>query len=135
MTYRVNDAIRCLPLNKTAVDVFADFFRYLFDCARTYIQQTHPNGVEFWSSIDKDIEFVLTHPNGWEGAQQNQMRKAATLAGLVPKDVAGQSRIHFVTEGEASLHFCVQNGLGSLVSDVRAHDIFFFVPSTSCAAL
>lgn len=117
--HHVIDAIRPLPLNKRAIDVFADFLRYLFECARTYIQQTHPNGTQFWSSIETDIEFVLTHPNGWEGAQQNLMRRAAVLAGLVSDDVVGQSRVHFVTEGEASLHFCVQNGLSSHVLDVR----------------
>ena len=39
------------------------------------------------------------------------MRRAAVLAGLVPDDASGHARLSFVTEGEASLHFSVQNGL------------------------
>jgi hypothetical protein len=39
------------------------------------------------------------------------MRKAAILAKLVPDTTAGHARLSFITEGEASLHFAVQNGL------------------------
>ena len=39
------------------------------------------------------------------------MRTAAVQAGLIHDDEDGQSRLSFVTEGEASLHFCVQSGL------------------------
>lgn len=94
-------------------DVFADFLAYLFHCARKYIVETHPNGESLWTSVQDRIEVVLSHPNGWEGAQQGHMREAAVLAGLVPDTVAGHSRVHFVTEGEASLHYCVNSGLAS----------------------
>jgi hypothetical protein len=100
-----------LPPNKTIVQVFADFLRYLFQCADSYIQQTHANGHVLWASVEHDIDYVLSHPNGWEGFQQAQMRKAAVLAGLIPDDATGHSRISFVTEGEASLHFSIENGL------------------------
>jgi len=39
------------------------------------------------------------------------MRKAAIMAGLIPNTDSGRSRLTFVTEGEASLHFCIQSGL------------------------
>ena len=100
-----------LPRNKSAVEVLGDFLKYLFECARTYIQDTHASGKELWKSIQNDIDFVLTHPNGWEGAQQSQIRRAAVLAGLIPDNQRGQSRVQFVTEGEASLHFCLGCGL------------------------
>ena len=100
-----------LPLDKTVVEVFADFLRYLFECASSYIQDTHANGPDLWNSVQSDIDFVLSHPNGWEGAQQNEMRRAAVLAQLIPDNESGHSRISFVTEGEASLHFSVENGL------------------------
>ena len=65
-----------------------------------------------WSRLmESDMDFVLSHPNGWEGTQQNEMRRAAVLAGLVSDNPSGHSRLSFVTEGEASLHFSVQNGL------------------------
>ncbi|KAF5374600.1 hypothetical protein D9615_008990 [Tricholomella constricta] len=107
----VTHKIPPLPNNKTVLDVFTDFLRYLFKCAQTYIQETHANGADLWASLQDRIEFVLTHPNGWEGAQQAQMRNAAVHAGLVPDANEGRSRVHFVTEGEASLHFCIQSGL------------------------
>lgn len=110
-----HDKIPPLPKNKTVIDLFTDFMKYLYICAREYIRDTHANGADIWASIESQdgIDFVLTHPNGWEGAQQAQMRRAAVRAGLVPNTNAGRSRIQFVTEGEASLHFCILNGLAT----------------------
>ena len=103
--------IPSLPLNKTVVEVFADFLAYLLECALRYIQDHHANGEELWDSVKDQIYFVLSHPNGWEGSQQAQMRKAAVLAKLIPDTIPGRARLSFVTEGEASLHFSVKNGL------------------------
>jgi len=58
-----------------------------------------------WKRLESTIEYVLGHPNGWEGGQQDLMRKAAILAGFIPNTEAGRSDLFFVTEGEASLHF------------------------------
>ncbi|KAJ6626671.1 hypothetical protein B0H10DRAFT_1998098 [Mycena sp. CBHHK59/15] len=102
-----------LPANKKAVDVYADFLRYLFRCARVYIEEAYPAGNALWIALQDGIEFILTHPNGWEGEQQSEMRKAAIVAGLIPNNADGHKRVHFVTEGEASLHFCIRNGLAS----------------------
>lgn len=110
-TLDISKQLPPLPPDKTIVQVFADFLRYLFQCAESYIQQTHANGHDLWASVEHDIDYVLSHPNGWEGFQQAQMRKAAVLAGLIPDDATGHSRISFVTEGEASLHFSIENGL------------------------
>ncbi|KAH9485825.1 Heat shock 70 kDa protein 12A [Psilocybe cubensis] len=107
----VTQTIPPLPEGKTATEVFADFLRYLYQCARTYIEETHANGVDLWRNLESRTDFVLTHPNGWEGAQQSLMRRAAVLAGLIPDSPAGQRRLSFVTEGEASLHFCISSGL------------------------
>lgn len=90
-----------------------DFLHYLFGCAKAHILENHASGVSVWNSLEKSIEFILTHPNGWEGPQQKQIRQAAELGGLVPAGEEGQSRIHLLTEGEASLHFCVTNVLTS----------------------
>ncbi|PPR01388.1 hypothetical protein CVT24_006226 [Panaeolus cyanescens] len=109
----VTSEIPPLPLNKTVNEVFADFLRYLLECASAYIQSTNANGADLWTSVKGQIDFVLSHPNGWEGTQQSEMRKAAVMAGLIPDNVAGHSRLTFVTEGEASLHFSIQNGLPS----------------------
>jgi len=111
MTMALDDQEIPLPHHRTAVGVLADYLEYLYKCARQYIQDTHAAGSILWQSVQERTEFVLTHPNGWEGPQQSQMRQAAVLAGLIPDTPDGQSRIQFVTEGEASLHFCVGNGL------------------------
>jgi hypothetical protein len=66
-----------------------------------------------WDEIENSVNYVITHPNGWEGREQALLRRAAAEAGLVPDDLNGQGRIQFLTEGEASLHFCAQNGLNS----------------------
>lgn len=118
-----------LPKNKSVVDLFADFMRYLYACAKTYIQETHANGTHLWSSVESTIDFVLTHPNGWEGAQQQQMRQAAVLAELVPNTSEGHARIRFVTEGEASLHFCIQKGLTTEALKVILSAVVFYLSS------
>ena len=93
------------------MEVFADFYRYLLDCASSYIQKTHADGPKLWISVQDEIDFVLPHPNGWEVTQQREMRRAAVLADLIPDTTAGHARLSFVTEGEASLYFSIQNGL------------------------
>ncbi|KAJ4477259.1 hypothetical protein J3R30DRAFT_3290784 [Lentinula aciculospora] len=100
-----------LPYRQSAVDVFGDFLSYLFLCTRNFIRDTHANGASLWKAVEHDIQFVLSHPNGWEGAQQTKMRRAAVYGGLIPGTNEGKARIRFVTEGEASLHACVLNGL------------------------
>ncbi|KAF9222351.1 hypothetical protein BS17DRAFT_818684 [Gyrodon lividus] len=108
-----DDDIPPLPQGKSAVQVLGDFMQYLFSCARTYIIESHANGASMWRSVENRIEFVLTHPNGWEGLQQQQIRRAAELARLIPSGDEHHARIHLLTEGEASLHFCVNNVLTS----------------------
>ncbi|KAF8160149.1 hypothetical protein K438DRAFT_1921672 [Mycena galopus ATCC 62051] len=108
------NCIPALPAKKSALDVFADFLRYLFQCAKTYIVDHYDNGSALWIGVEDSMVFVLTHPNGWEGEQQAKMRTAAIIAGLIPSTGSGSSeRVHFVTEGEASLHFCIMNGLAT----------------------
>jgi hypothetical protein len=107
-----------LPKRKTAVHVFGDFLAYLYRCTRNFITDTHANGGILWNQVESDIQFVLSHPNGWEGAQQSKMRRAAIYGGLIPDTNEGKARIRFVTEGEASLHACVLNGLAADVLSV-----------------
>ncbi|KAM6502907.1 hypothetical protein JOM56_002884 [Amanita muscaria] len=93
---------------KTVFQVFTDFLQYLFKSAKEYIIESERklDPTFTWSAIERNIYFVLTHPNGWEGRQQSQMREAAVAADLVNISTA-KTRIIFVTEGEANLHFCL----------------------------
>ena len=94
-----------LPRGKTIVDVFADFMGYLFNSTKALFKASEPNGELRWDSVSRSIELVLTHPNGWGGPQQAQLRTAAVKAGII-SDTAVYSCVHFVTEGEASFSFC-----------------------------
>ena len=87
-----DDPLPPLPPGKSAVDVLTDFIRYLFDCAKIYIQEHH---VAFtWSTIEQSIEYIFTHPNGWEGVQQQLYRRAIASAGFIPNTTEGQSCVH-----------------------------------------
>lgn len=102
-------AIPPLPAGKRAVDVLADFLHYLRACAAAYIAEAHLGGADLWAATGADARYVLAHPNGWGGAEQARMRDAAVRAGLVR--ASEPARVSFVTEGEASLHFCVSAGV------------------------
>ncbi len=128
-TREINEAIAPLPPGKDVVEVFGDFYAYLLKCTMTFIQESHQNGTDLLLSVKGDIEFILSHPNGWEGAQQQQLRRAAIHAGLISDDDKGNERIHFVTEGEASLHFCIEHGLFPYIKV----SCLLFHPATRCS--
>ena len=96
-----------LPAGKSAIDVLADFTKYLFQCAKTYIQTHHP--AFLWSYSEDAIQYTFTHPSGWEGVQQQLYQQAVERAGLVPSTPEGRSRVHILSDGEANLHFCIAN--------------------------
>ncbi|EPT00710.1 hypothetical protein FOMPIDRAFT_150495 [Fomitopsis schrenkii] len=105
-----------IEVDKSTVDILADFLAYIFKHTKDHIIKTNPTGcqiLEANSASGPPIDFVLSHPNGWSGPQQSSMRRAAIIAKLVPDDDEGASRIQFVTEGEASLQFCIATGLGN----------------------
>ena len=113
-----------LPPNKTIVQVFGDFLRYLYQCARIYIQDTHASNSPLWESLEDHIEFVLTHPNSWEEAQREVLRRAAIYGGLILDTPDGHARIKYVLEGEAGLHYCISNDYSSDIIKVRQHTLF-----------
>ncbi|KAG9009250.1 hypothetical protein FRB90_008494 [Tulasnella sp. 427] len=108
-----------LPPGRTIIDVFGDFLKYMFDCVRDHIINTHVDGNRLWSSLKGTAQFVLrtpmltvqSHPNGWGSLQQGQMREAAVKGHLVPNTAGGRERIEFVTEGEASFHWCIDQAI------------------------
>jgi hypothetical protein len=97
-----------LPKGKSLQDIFADFVRYLFDSAKAFIQESEPMGQELWESLEREIDIVLSHPNGWEGREQGFLRKSVVQASIFTEEEA-LSRVSFVTEGEATFNFCVTN--------------------------
>ncbi|KAF8642450.1 hypothetical protein AX16_009486 [Volvariella volvacea WC 439] len=97
-----------LPPNKTATAVLADFLHYIVQCTQQFIIEKHFNGAVLWES-SKD--FILTHPNGWGSQQQYQMQNAALMAGIVPDTQDGRKHIHFLSEGNASLYYCIAKNI------------------------
>ena len=124
-----------LPRDKTVDDVLGDYFEYLNQAIQGHIETKHVQGNELWREVKNDSIYVLrsvspsttqitllnccSHPNGWDGSQQTHMRRAAILGGLIPDTAEGGSRIRFVSEGEASFHWCVESGLASRTLSVR----------------
>jgi hypothetical protein len=119
-----DDDIPPLPQDKTAEEILGDFINYLYTSTQKYIKESHPAGAAFWKSVENTVEYVLSLPNGWEGSQQAQMRRAAIKAGLVANDAQAQERISFVTEGEASLHYCIQKGITKEAVQVGRFPLF-----------
>lgn len=117
--------LRPLPEDKSIVDVLADFLSYMFTKTTAYILEAHANGESLWRSVENDYEVILSHPNGWGGSQQAQMRAAAVRAGLIPDAPTAHKRLHFVTEGEASMNYCV--GLGMTENGVKASGFLFLI--------
>jgi hypothetical protein len=100
------------PKNKRLADIYADFMGYLLQCTEKYFRDHFPRGKQRWKTLFPAAHFVIGHPNGWEGAPQACLRRAAVLSGLVSRDtIEDRARIHFVTEGEASLHYCLHAGI------------------------
>ncbi|KAI0734053.1 hypothetical protein C8Q72DRAFT_771544 [Fomitopsis betulina] len=61
-------------IDKSVVQIFADYLAYIFGCAKAYISDTHSVGRQILES-GSGVEFVLSHPNGWGGLQQSKMRR------------------------------------------------------------
>ena len=115
-----------LPPHKTVVQVFADFLAYLAMCAHGFIKSTHITLARGLDDLIKTSIYVMGHPNGWGGAQQGKMRQAAIMAGLIPDSAEGRSRVKFVTEGEAALHFCIKENVVEMVRPIHSVPIFPF---------
>jgi hypothetical protein len=81
-------------------DVFADFLRYLFTCACSYISEFEGHDIRDPKKVD--IEFILLIPNGWKEKEKQDLHLAAVLAGLIPH---ASDRLRFGKKGEATLHF------------------------------
>ncbi|KZV77357.1 hypothetical protein PENSPDRAFT_679530 [Peniophora sp. CONT] len=114
-----------LPLGKDVGGVIADFYGYLYQCAREHIKHALTAlGELIWDSVKDNIFFVLSHPNSWEGAQQEIMRAAAVKAKLVNEEDS-RTRISFVTEGEASMHFCITDG--QLAASIKASRLYTYL--------
>lgn len=88
--------------------VIADFLAYFFKCTRKYIRDTHPAGASLWTSIENNIDVITNSPTVCQGDERlARLREAAIRAGIVTDTPVGRAQLHFITEGEATLHYCL----------------------------
>jgi hypothetical protein len=76
---------------------------------KSFFESRTADGARIWSSLIDKSDIAISHPNGWGLQEQSILRRAAIMAEMVSEADAG-TRIRFVSEGEASVHFCLIHG-------------------------
>ncbi|KAG8690508.1 hypothetical protein FRC11_011049, partial [Ceratobasidium sp. 423] len=92
-----------LPFGVSLSQIYTDFLGYLLRHTRTYFEDHVIHGSLIWEKCAPNMLIVLAHPNGWSTREQNFMKQALLDVGPEYKNY----QITFVTEGEASVHFCM----------------------------
>ncbi|KAG8727547.1 hypothetical protein FRC11_012944, partial [Ceratobasidium sp. 423] len=97
-----------LPPGVTLRQIYTDFLRYLLKHTKEYFEDRILDGKLIWERYHSTMEVVLAHPNGWGIREQAFLRQVATEAGFAASEHA-QKNIRFLTEAEASVHFCIHH--------------------------
>ncbi|QRW20327.1 heat shock protein 70 kDa 12A [Rhizoctonia solani] len=97
-----------LPPGVNLGQIYADFLRYLLKYTQEYFEDRILDGKSIWERYSPNMEVVIAHPNGWGLREQTFLRKAAVDAGVSAHEQA-QKNIRFLTEAEASVHFCIHH--------------------------
>ena len=100
---------KALPQGVAVETIYSDFLRYVLKNTRAFFETRTPNGATIWQQLIDDADIIIAHPNAWGLREQHVLRRAAIRADCVPVARA-DSRIRFVSEGEASVHFCIVHG-------------------------
>ncbi|PVF93794.1 hypothetical protein CPB86DRAFT_741882 [Serendipita vermifera] len=98
-----------IPALPTGVDlrkVYSDFIQYLYNHTRSFFIESMPNGDSIWMRLQSKFVVIFCHPNGWDVSQQAFLSQSIIQAGVIPEDNV-DTRIEFVTEGDASVHYAV----------------------------
>ncbi|KAJ1299868.1 hypothetical protein OPQ81_002662 [Rhizoctonia solani] len=104
-----NIRIEPLPTGVSLLSIYTDFMAYLLKHTREYFESRIIDGQRIWADYHEDMTVVLAHPNGWGLKEQTFLRQAAIAANYVASSKA-TSHIRFVSEAEASVHFCMLYG-------------------------
>lgn len=88
--------------------VYADLLGYVISHTREFFMARTSNGRTIWNDLINSSSIILTHPNAWGLKEQIVLRRAAMRADLVLN--CDSDRIEFVSEGEASVHYCLHYG-------------------------
>ncbi|QRV77747.1 heat shock protein 70 kDa 12A [Ceratobasidium sp. AG-Ba] len=105
MRSRHNLQLDPLPSGVPLRHVYRDFLGYLLKHTRSFFEDRIVDGPLIWENYHSTMEVVIAHPNGWGLREQAFLRIAAIDAGFAP--TSSPHMIRFVTEAEASVHFCI----------------------------
>lgn len=97
-----------LPPGVPLRQIYSDFLGYLLKHTQLYFEDRILDGKQIWEKYKPTMEVIIAHPNGWGIREQTFLRAAAVEAGFADPDKAS-SRIRFVTEAEASVHYCIHH--------------------------
>ncbi len=107
-----------LPPSITTESVYTDWLKYLFEHAQSIFVAKYTRAV--WDQLSPGMEIIFTVPNGWYTQEHGLLGSAAVAAGIVKDD----SKVHFVPETEAAVHFALRERAlqpsVSLISSGRA---------------
>ncbi|KAG8713413.1 hypothetical protein FRC11_012264, partial [Ceratobasidium sp. 423] len=95
-----------LPPGISLRQIYSDFMGYLFRQTKSYFEDRIVDGKLIWERYKATMEVVIAHPNGWGIREQTFLRSAAVATGFIAANQAS-SNIRFITEAEASLHYCI----------------------------
>ncbi|KAG8754228.1 hypothetical protein FRC14_005283, partial [Serendipita sp. 396] len=99
-----------LPPNVTLQQAYTDIMSYMFRHTREFFE-SRPGYINTntWSRLQNSMEIILATPNGWDIKEQGFLRRVAIRAGLISSSGA-ETRLTFITEAEASIHFALHHG-------------------------
>ncbi|KAG8737707.1 hypothetical protein FRC10_007906 [Ceratobasidium sp. 414] len=101
-----------LPNGVALRQIYSDFLGYLLKHTQSFFQDRIVDGSLIWENYRSQMEVVIAHPNGWGIREQTFLRAVAIEAGFT--SASSPYKIRFVTEAEASVHFCInQSNLGN----------------------
>ncbi|CCO29727.1 Heat shock 70 kDa protein 12A [Rhizoctonia solani AG-1 IB] len=103
---RQDFSLEPLPSGLSLIQIYTDYMAYLLNHTKIFFGDHVLNGSRVWESYHQDMTVVFAHPNGWGIREQGFLRRAAIAAGFVMRDKA-HCNIQFVSEAEASVHFCM----------------------------
>ncbi len=91
-----------LPRGVGLGQIYRDFLGYLLRNTRQYFIDHVLDGLRVWNNYFPNADIILAHPNGWGLKEQDFLKSVAMNSGWTRGN-----KVRFVTEGEASVHFCM----------------------------
>lgn len=95
-----------LPSRVPLHQIYSDFLGYLLEIIRERFGTSITRGTKVWQDYYHNMEVVIGYPSGYGTRELEFLRSAVVDAGFTTSDKA-RSHVHFVTEAEASVYFCL----------------------------